>query len=266
MHRVLDMQSLSEQTAAAWSGIGWSPQAFAEHLSRVRGDQSCLHPEDLYLAGAAGYRYERAWEAVHHSIRKEVVSRLSSYKTTTHDPEDLWSAAVLRCSADDNEWEPINTERIRLQGRKPAKIIRYSGGSSLQWYFLVICRRVYYSLRRSPSEQIGRLNAGDDLASREQTRGGISPEVIAEAGQLLQQAMAQLTPEHRALISMVCLQGLTRTEAASVLNWKGPYSATRAFEKIAAKLNEALEASAENATNKILLLEVMKFVRRCLQD
>jgi DNA-directed RNA polymerase specialized sigma24 family protein len=204
------------EASARFPSVKWDRIAFYRHL----GKESPRFPLDLFLAGAAGYRLDSAWEVIEADLGPKARSVLQRQPLADLSAEELWGETILRLIAED-EQKPMLPD-----GRRPAYIIRYRGLVQLLNYLIVIAKRVAIGRKRRMRPTVSLSGKNEDEGGHDVTADAPSPAEISEGGEeasALRSAIAtaygRLSPEQRFLIAMVYRSGMKQKEAGTMLGW-----------------------------------------------
>jgi len=204
---------------ARWAKILWPKELFARHVDGVRSnDVKPVHLEDLYLAGAAGFRIDPAWEVIDAELSGRIMNSLSHMPLADMTPQDAWSETIAKVIDDDTEKDPLP------DGRRPAKIIRYKGLVKLLNYLIVISKRIAIQRNRKkkPDYFLSALE-GFDRAAPESADSPqqrlVTKDTMKLVYERLQQAYKSLTTEQRFLIMMVYRKGMRQKQAGKMLGF-----------------------------------------------
>ena len=217
-----DVQKLYQTATQHWPGVAWTLAAYREHLG-MNCESSPSHPEDLYLAGAAGHRVQSAWLQIEEHFSLPTRQILKKQPTADLSVDDLWLKILVKLMDDDADYGSMS------DGRTPARIIRYRGKVKLLHYFVVIGKRFAISRNRRKDQanvsmdQVARANeqplsqrltgdvlqASDDAALREE---------LAPLRKILRDAFEGLDKQQQFLIVMVYGQQMKQKKAADLLS------------------------------------------------
>jgi len=204
---------------ARWAKILWPKELFARHVDGVRSnDIKPVYLEDLYLAGAAGYRIDPAWEVIDSELSGRIMSSLSHMPLADMTPQDAWSETLAKVIDDDTEAD------LLPDGRLPAKIIRYRGLVKLLNYLIVISKRIAIQRNRKkkPDCFLSAIENFDRPAPESaQTPAGslVTKDTMTQIFERLRQAYKSLSTEQRFLIMMVYRKGMRQKEAGKLLGF-----------------------------------------------
>ena len=230
-----DVDTTYTTANARWPQVSWPLDAFRNHM----GDESSAYGDDLFLAGAAGYRIDAAWVAIEKEcgpVAQNILNRLARADLTA---EDMWAETVVRLMADD-----ANAGTL-ADGRRPAQIIRYRGLVPLLNYFITVARRLAIGRHRKRKEET--LVVADDAlridpAAPEQDSPQhplIDRETTATMKSALAKAYTQLTAEQQFLLAMVYSQDMKQKDAGTLLNWS-EFKTSREMTKAITLLRQTL--------------------------
>jgi RNA polymerase sigma factor (sigma-70 family) len=202
-----------------WAKILWPKDMFTRHVDCVRSsDVKPVYLEDLYLAGAAGFRIDPAWEVIDSELSGRIMNSLSHMPLADMTPQDAWSETLAKVIDDDTEKQPLP------DGRRPAKIIRYKGLVKLLNYLIVISKRIAIQRNRKkkPDYFLSALEgfdrpAPDSADSPEQRL--ITKDTMKLVFERLQDAYEGLTTEQRFLVMMVYRKGMRQKQAGKMLGF-----------------------------------------------
>jgi RNA polymerase sigma factor (sigma-70 family) len=202
-----------------WAKILWPKENFANHVDSVRSkDVEPIYMEDLYLAGAAGFRVDPAWEVIDSEYSARLKNSLSHMPLADMTPEDAWSETLAKVIDEDAEKDPLP------DGRRPAKIIRYRGLVKLLNYLIVISKRIAItrSRKKKPDYFLSAM-VGFDKASSELEDSPEQSLVMKDTMKLifdrLSQAYKSLSTDQRFLIMMVFRKGMRQKQAGKMLGF-----------------------------------------------
>lgn len=204
---------------ARWAKVVWPVGRFGEHVESIR---SCnvepVYMEDLYLAGAAGWRIDSAWEVIDAEFSGRLKRCVSSLPLADMTADDVWSEMLTKIIDEDNEREALP------DGRQPAKIIRYQGLVKLLNYFIVIAKRIAIQRNRKkkPDSFFSMLD-GLEKATPSNTESPdkmlVTKDTLEIVFNRLAEAYESLTTEQRFLIMMVYRKGMLQKQAGKLLGW-----------------------------------------------
>lgn len=195
-----------------WPNIDWPFESFVRHV------QECEHKvktdnvrflEDLFLAGAAGYHNNHAWEIIETEYGSKVMEVLSRKPRAGLSTDDLWHETLLRIMEEDTTSPSIGHNLY------PCKIIRYRGSVKLLNYLVIIAIRLNIQCHRSQAP-----DKAHDGTLPSQSIESVQPANEAELDEitrLLKKAYSKLSTEQRFLIRMVYGQEMKTKEAAKLL-------------------------------------------------
>ncbi|MCF7955983.1 MAG: hypothetical protein K9M75_09300 [Phycisphaerae bacterium] len=202
-----------------WTKILWPKELFASHVDCVRSNNvNPAYLEDLYLAGAAGFRIDPAWEVIEAELSGRIMSSLSHMPLADMTPQDAWSETLAKVIDDDTEKDPLP------DGRRPAKIIRYRGLVKLLNYLIVISKRIAIQRNRKkkPDHFLSALDGFDRPAPESAdspVQRLVTKDTMVLVYERLQQAYKSLTTEQRFLIMMVYRKGMRQKQAGKMLGF-----------------------------------------------
>lgn len=202
-----------------WPGVLWPVDQFGKHVELIRSEGvEPIHMEDLFLAGAAGYRYDTAWEVIQLELSCKLKKIVSSLPLADMTPDEVWSETLERL-IDNDEEKPLLDD-----GRFPAMVIRYQGLVKLLNYFITVSKRIAIQRNRKKRPDFF-LSAVEDSA-QVMTAKADAPEshLLAEDTvrllmNRLSAAYKHLSTEQRFLITMVFRNGMRQKEAGKMLGW-----------------------------------------------
>ena len=202
-----------------WAKIIWPKERFVKHVECVRSnDVKPIYLEDLYLAGAAGYRLDPAWEVIESELSGRIISSLSHMPLADMTPRDAWSETLAKVIDDDTEKD------LLADGRHPAKIIRYRGLVKLLNYLIVISKRIAIQRNRKKKPDCflsaleGFEKSSPNTESTPEQRL-ITKDTVKLVYERLRQAYKSLTTEQRFLIMMVYRKGMRQKQAGKMLGF-----------------------------------------------
>ena len=230
------VRQLWQAAQSTWPHVRWPLEAYRKHL----GDTSPTHPEDLYVAGAAGHRVNPAWSAIDVAYREMVIRRLQRSARADLEAEDLWSEAVTRMMRDDPE---TGTNEA---GKPVMHITRYRGLTRLPWHFLAAARTIaidrHRRRERGPrqvsAEAAAEVARGDDPASLSGQRE--LADVLAAA---VVRAFDALEAQHQFLLAAIYRDGLAKADAGKVVGlspWQTSRELRKAEERLRLQVQHAI--------------------------
>ena len=229
-----------------WRGVDWPFARYRRHL----GDDRPSHPEDLYLGGAAGERVSSAWTGLYDECRSPVIDRLHASPRGGMSSDDLWAEAVVRLMSDSKECG------LLPDGRRPARIIRFRGRSSLRTYLYVTALRVGLDAhrRRQGRPATEGLDAMPSEPDRRREVGGLerdpSPSSLDDEARRFTEVLLSLSSRKRALLALVHGRGMPKSRAGSMLGC-APYTVSRELKLAIGELRERLQISQDEAWPRI---------------
>jgi RNA polymerase sigma factor (sigma-70 family) len=198
-----------------WPAVKWPKAAYDAHLA----GESPPYPIDLFLAGAAGYRIDAAWEAIESDFAPKAKNILQRQPTADMGAEELWAETILRVIAEDPQRDPLPDQR------RPAFIIRYRGLVQLINYLILIAKRIGIQRKRRMRGTLS-LSADDAGHPHDFPQDSPSPPEQLESSEdaaALRSAIAaayeKLSSEQRFLIAMVYRSGMKQKDAGKMLGW-----------------------------------------------
>ncbi len=248
-------------------GVPWPKQEYMKHALHIAPD-GCPHPEDVYIAGAAGLRIDSVWIYIDRDLRPRAERILHRYTTTGHEPEDLWSTAVVKLSEITNNYAP-KLHVSQSTSIKPAKIILYAGRTSLLSYFITVAKRFAadQQKKKNPTylspESVSLTNAA--ASDHHQV---MEAAVVKRMCKTIHKIVKSWSGEEKFLFQMVHLEGRSQKEATKILGWKVESRACRCLKRLCAQLSKTLkdEAGSEIDDIEISRLDfVTKEIRRLVQ-
>jgi hypothetical protein len=202
-----------------WSGLLWPVERFSKHVDLARSEGvEPVHMEDLYLAGAAGYREDAAWEVIQLELSCKLKKIVSSMPLADMTPDEVWSQTLERLIDNDDSKPQLD------DGRFPAKIVRYQGLVKLLNYFVTVSKRIAIQRNRkkrpdfflSAMEDSARVVPAKSMTPQNQL---VAEDVVKMLMGGLCSAFKKLSAEQRFLITMVFRKGMKRKEAGKMLGW-----------------------------------------------
>lgn len=229
---ILPLRAVHSAASARWPGVAWDFESFSAHV----GDDRPPHLEDLFLGGAGGWRCDGAWDAIHREVSGPLELRLRRQACGTHTPEDLVGESITVLMADDPHADSDCEKR-------PSKLVRYRGRTSLVNYFLVVAKRIAIGSYRRCREHAADLAAMDppDRAS-----SSSDPEQHRQFDRLtvaIREAYASLTERQRFLLAMIHGQDMPKAQAGELVGLP-PWGVSRELDRIHDRMRGALEESA----------------------
>jgi DNA-directed RNA polymerase specialized sigma24 family protein len=205
-----------QQARSRWPAVQWDRQLFAKHV----GKDSPPYPLDLFLAGAAGYRIDTAWEAIESNFASKTKSVLLRQPMADLSTDELWAETIARLIAEDPQRPPLP------DGRRPAYIIRYRGLVQLMNYLIVIGKRVAIGRKRRMRPTLSLSAKSEDDNPHDVAEDAPSPPEKLESSEdavamkkAITAAYGELSSEQRFLIAMVYRNGMKQKEAGALLGW-----------------------------------------------
>ncbi|MBI9016548.1 MAG: sigma-70 family RNA polymerase sigma factor [Phycisphaerae bacterium] len=206
-----------KQAVKNWPMIKWDFEQFNEHVK----DAEPKFPEDMYLAGAAGYRIDQAWIVIEQDLGPNVRRILVRHPKADMTVEDIWSETLIKIMSDDKKRETLES------GKHPAVIIRYRGLVLLLNYLIVIARRVAIERNRKtqPIVSIDNNNSDErnsqlDIPDTKSNDIPMETEAISNiVTEAITKACKELSLEQQYLLTMVYRQGMKQKQAGDLLGW-----------------------------------------------
>jgi RNA polymerase sigma factor (sigma-70 family) len=202
-----------------WAKILWPKESFASHVDSVRSkDIEPVHMEDLYLAGAAGFRIDPAWEVIDTEFSGRLKNTLSHMPLADMTPEDAWSETLAKVIDEDAEKDPLP------DGRRPAKIIRYRGLVKLLNYLIVIAKRIAItrSRKKKPDYFLSAMEGFDKAvpnSADSPEKKLVTKDTMKLIFERLSDAYKNLSTEQRFLVMMVYRKGMRQKQAGKMLGF-----------------------------------------------
>ena len=241
----VDAGDVATRARRRWPSVQWSIESFARHL----GEDCPAHPEDLYLAGAAGHRLDPAWVVIAEQIGPPTQRVLRRLPTADCTVEDLWADALAKTMADDEQADLLEDHR------RPARLIRFRAEVKLLNYYILIARRIAIQRQRKRKEDLtlhvrqegettdlpvpdGQGPTPDEAAAEREMAQRL-PGIIAEA-------FTRLTDEQQFLVAMVYRDRVLQKEAGAMLGWS-EFKTSRQMSKAISQLREALTSELDEA-------------------
>lgn len=230
-----DIHSAYEAAYTRWPRIAWSEEDFTQHIREIEGmGRTPRYLEDLYVAGAAGYRREPAWEIIQSEVAPAAQRVLARKPKANFTVEELWSETVLRLLDNDTKRSPL------ADGQYPAKLVRYQGLVKLLNYFITVAIRIAIQGHRSAKPEPVAPEGLEGVAEAEPSSSGLQDrETLERIVVVLQKACSGLSAEQRFLIRMVHGQGMKQNEAARLLGIT-KFTANRRLKDAIRALRESL--------------------------
>ena len=230
-----------------WPAVCWDQEAFRSHLIQEDEDGPPQFSVDLYLAGAAGFRLDEAWEAIENEMGADARRILSSQPTADCTVEDLWSEALVKLMANDEQ------RSLLPSGRPVARIIRYRGRIRLLFYIVVIAKRHAINRNRvSRRQQSLTRMQGDNTVDMPVASQEVSPSVFVASSEVarglrdkIRIAVESLTTEQRFLVAMVYRNGMKQKEAGAMLGFS-EFKTSRHIKDAMERLRDRLMTVYEN--------------------
>jgi RNA polymerase sigma-70 factor (ECF subfamily) len=208
-----------KRAISRWTKILWPKESFARHVDSVRSkDVEPVYMEDLYLAGAAGFRVDPAWEVIDAELSGRLKNSLSHMPLADMTPDDVWSETLARVIDEDAEKDPLP------DGRRPARIIRYRGLVKLLNYLIVISKRIAITRNRKkkPDYFLSAMEGFDKAAPNpadSPEKRLITNDTMKLIFDQLSDAYKNLTTEQRFLIMMVYRKGMRQKQAGKMIGF-----------------------------------------------
>lgn len=202
-----------------WAKILWPKELFVKHVDCIRSnDVKPVYLEDLYLAGAAGFRIDPAWEVIDKELSGRIMNSLSHMPLADMTPQDAWSETLAKVIDDDAEAD------LLPNGRRPAKIIRYRGLVKLLNYLIVISKRIAIQRNRKkkPDYFLSAMEGFDRPAAESAgspTQSLVTKDTMTLVFERLRDAYKSLSTEQRFLIMMVYRKGMRQKQAGKMLGF-----------------------------------------------
>ena len=214
-----------------WPGVDWPLASFQHHLD----GKEPRHPDDLYVAGAAGHRLNAAWAAIDETYRMMVVQKLERSARADMEAEDLWSEAVARMMRDDPE------SGSNGDGQPVMHIARYRGLTRLPWHFLAAARTIaidrYRKTERGPrhvaTDSAGEL--ADEQARNDPAMQSSARELADILAEAVFKAFENLEARHQFLLAAIYRDGLGKADAGDVVGLS-PWQTSRELRKAEERL------------------------------
>ncbi|MEE2906670.1 MAG: sigma-70 family RNA polymerase sigma factor [Planctomycetota bacterium] len=220
------VQQLWQTAQATWPKVSWPLEAYRSHL----GEASPTHPEDLYVAGAAGHRIQLAWSAIDEAYRMMVIHRLERSARADLEAEDLWSEALARMMRDDPE------SGMTEEGVPVMHIARYRGLTRLPWHFLATARTIAIDRHRK-RERGPRHVSAEAAAEVADTSQQDDPALLSSQRELADvltdavvKAFEALEARHQFLLAAIYRDGLGKADAGAVVGLS-PWQTSRELRK-----------------------------------
>ncbi len=226
------LQAVHERSRRRWPAVEWPLDSYATHV----GDERPPHLEDLYLGGAGGHRVEGAWAAIAAELSESLAARLRRQPCGASTPEDLVSDSIATLMADDPSSE------LRMDGRPPAKLIRYRGRTSLVNYFLVVAKRLAIGSHRKTRREQEVPEAFEAADGR--STGAFDGEDREQAARLFEgvrSAYDSLSSRQRFLLAMIYGRGMGKSDAGRLAGLP-PWGVTRELDRV----HDSMQASLKS--------------------
>jgi RNA polymerase sigma factor (sigma-70 family) len=222
--------------------LEWPEDAFEEHLAGELPE----YPEDLYLAGAAGWRVDEAWVVIEEELGPHARRTLAKQPHADYLIEDLWGDTLQKLMEDDPKGEPIDKVRYT------ARILRYRGKTKLVNYFILTGKRIAIDRQRRRRGDVsldgidsdGEGYPAHEPVARPEVSGLEERETLGKLTTAISQAFSSLSPEQQFLLAGVYRDGIQQKEAAELLGWS-PFKASRQMKSAIESLREAAESIIE---------------------
>lgn len=120
-----------------WPEVDWPESEFRRHYCRAASHKT-TRDEDIFLAGATGYRIRSAQDRIDtdYSLRAKSVLAQPA-KVASLSSEEVWNEIFVRVLQDEPDYE-IDRESRNRMGRPAAKIVEYKGERELGGYLITI--------------------------------------------------------------------------------------------------------------------------------
>lgn len=229
------------QARDRWPSVCWEQEAFRAHLTSDEDKAPPRFGVDLYLAGAAGFRLDEAWETIENELGPDARRILTRQPIADCTVEDLWSEAVLKLMDDDQQHAPLPN------GQAVARIIRYRGKVRLLFYMVVVAKRHAINRNRISRRKrsLTRMQ-GEDVIDMPVSSQEVQPDVASASSEIaqslratLRKAVEGLTTEQRFLIAMVYRNGMKQKEAGAMLGFS-EFKTSRHLKDAMERLREEL--------------------------
>ncbi len=240
------IQEIWEQAQASWPAVSWSLEAYRQHM----GETSPTYPQDLYVAGAAGYRIQEAWASIDNAFRMMVIQKLERSAKSDMEAEDLWAEAVAKLMREDPQ------TGINEVGEPVMHIIRYRGMTKLPWYFLATARTIaidrHRQRERGPRQQS--IDAPDDLVRSNQDDPSFSSaqsETIKALMNAVLSGFESLEAIHQYLLASIYRDGMSKAEAGAIAGlspWQTSRELRKAEEHMRLRVQHALPGEWNSLT------------------
>ncbi len=246
--------------------IPWTERQFKKHAQYVAPNE-CSYPEDVCISGAAGYRFDSAWEYIDRDMRPHAVRILQRYPTPGHEPEDLWATAVVKLSMGTDRYALIDSE-LQSAGTKPSAVILYAGKTPLFRYFITVAKRHAFDQteKKSPSF-LSPESASISNAVSPPPPTAFSAD-LEKVRKQLDKVMSSWTGEEFFLFESVFISGRTRKETAKLLGWDDAARATRWLQRLCSQINDTIDwdkISPTNGKDSEQSLLIVNEIRRIVQ-
>jgi len=235
------LEKAYKNAIAKWKSILWPKELFIKHVEWIRsGGVKPVHLEDLYLAGAAGFRLSSAWEVINSEFSARMIKTLSHMPLADMTPQDAWSETIAKVIDDDTEKDQLT------DGRHPAKIVRYQGLVKLLNYLLVISKRI--AIQRNRKKKPDYFLSAMEGFDRSAPESNASPQqsiatkdTVKQVFNGLRDAYKSLTTEQRFLVMMVYRKGMRQKEAGKMIGFSESKT-TRHLKKAIETIKESMVA------------------------
>ena len=212
-----------ERSRSTWPNVDWPLEAYRKHLD----DHLPPHPEDVYVAGAAGHRQPEAWSSIDQAYRTMVINRLQRSARADFEAEDLWSEALTRMMRDDPE------RGVTAEGMPLMHLARYRGLTRLPWHFLAAARTIAIDRHRRRSRGPTEISeAAIPIASSQEdpSRTSDDQESAMRLREVVVQAFCALRASHQFLLAAIYRDGMPKADAGRLLDLS-PWQTSRELRK-----------------------------------
>ena len=255
--------------AGRWPSLKWSKYLYQTHLAIVREDV-VLHPEEVFLAGAAAFGISDAWSLIYEEYSSEVISSLRNLLVPGHEPYDLWACALERLVGEIPDFPTDAFEEHEECVLPPRRIVNFRGDSTLKSYILTVARNRGIEHLRKKALKYESVDVSHVSGQNTDTsRSGDSQLNEAEAKQvqsLMKRGLDSLPSQDQELLMALCLDGVSGKEASQILGYSEG-TATRRRQSAVGSIQQLLSSIEfdEEEINNSVRESFARYFKRLLQ-